>query len=72
MMDLQILKTLKHNRKDLLKAEDAILQAVAMDYREGIPTDPLVTEKIFEISYLIQKVETKIKECREILKKNKK
>ena len=72
MMDLQILRTLKRNRKDLLKAEDAILQAVAMDYREGIPTDPLVTEKIFEISYLIQKVETKIAECREILKKNKK
>ena len=72
MMDLQTLRTLKRNKKDLLKAEDAILTAVAMDYREGIPTDPLVTEKIFEISHLIQKVNTKIEECREILKKNKK
>ena len=72
MMDLQILRTLKRNKKDRLKAEDAILTAVAMDYREGIPTDPLVTEKIFEISHLIQKVNTKIEECREILKKNKK
>ena len=71
-MDLQTLRTLKRNKKDLLKAEDAILTAVAMDYREGIPTDPLVTEKIFEISHLIQKVEIKIEECREILKKNKK
>jgi hypothetical protein len=71
-MDLQTLRTLKRNKKDLLKAEDAILTAVAMDYREGIPTDPLVTEKIFEISHLIQKVNTKIEECREILKKNKK
>ena len=71
-MDLQTLKTLKRNKKDLLKAEEAILIAVAMDYREGIATDPLVTEKIFEISHLIQKVETKIEECRQILKKNKK
>ena len=46
-MDLQTLKTLKRNKKDLIKAEEAILHAVAMDYLEGIQTEPLVTEKIF-------------------------
>ena len=71
-MDLQTLKTLKRNKKDLIKAEEAILHALAMDYLAGIQTEPLVTEKIFEISQLIQKVAIKIEECREILKKNKK
>ena len=71
-MDLQTLRALKRNKKDLLKAEEVILDAIAVDCSHGIQTEPIVTEKIFEISLLIEKVNAKIEECREILKKNKK
>jgi len=72
MMDLQTLRTLKRNKKDLLKAEETILKALAIDFEQGIQTDPIVTEKIFEISFLIEQVTEKIEECREFLKKDKK
>ena len=72
MMDLDTLRTLKRNKKELLKAEERILEAVSVDYINGFLTDPIVSEKIFEISELIVKVSIKIKECREQLKKNKK
>ena len=72
MMDLDTLRTLKRNKKELLAAEERILEAVSVDYMNGFQTDPIVTEKIFEISELIVKVSIKIKECREQLKKNKK
>ena len=72
MMDLDTLRTLKRNKKELLAAEKRILEAVSVDYMNGFPTDPIVTEKIFEISELIVKLSVKIKECREQLKKNKK
>ena len=71
-MDLDTLRTLKRNKKELLKAEERILEAVSVDYINGFLTDPIVSEKIFEISELIVKVSIKIKECREQLKKNKK
>tara|TARA_R100000734_G_C3306677_1_gene97184 strand:+ start:274 stop:489 length:216 start_codon:yes stop_codon:yes gene_type:complete len=71
-MDLDTLRTLKRNKKELLKAEERILEAVSVDYMNGFLTDPIVSEKIFEISDLIVKVSIKIKECREHLKKNKK
>tara|TARA_R100001509_G_C4702715_1_gene160586 strand:- start:288 stop:500 length:213 start_codon:yes stop_codon:yes gene_type:complete len=69
MMDLDTLRTLKRNKKELLKAEERILEAVSVDYMNGFLTDPIVSEKIFEISELIVKVSIKIKECREQLKK---
>ena len=72
MMDLDTLRTLKRNKKQLIKAEETILHAVAVDYLNGIQSDPVVSEKIFEISDLILKVAAKIEECREQLKKNKK
>ena len=72
MMDLQTLRTLKRNKKDLLKAEETILKALAIDFAQGIQTDTIVTEKIFEISFLIEQVTEKIEECREFLKKDKK
>ena len=72
MMDLDTLRALKRNKKQLLNAEKTILEAVAADYYNGVLTEPVVTEKIFEISELIQKVTVKIEECREQLKKNKK
>ena len=68
-MDLDTLRTLKRNKKELLKAEERILEAVSVDYMNGFLTDPIVSEKIFEISELIVKVSIKIKECREQLKK---
>ena len=71
-MDLDTLRTLKRNKKELLLAEQRILEAVAVDYMNGFLTDPVITEKIFEISDLILKVSVKIEECREKLKKNKK
>ena len=72
MMDLDTLRTLKRNKRELLMAEKRILEAVAVDYMNGFETDPIVSEKIFEISDLILKVSVKIEECREQLKKNKK
>ena len=60
------------SKKQLIKAEETILHAVAVDYLNGIQSDPVVSEKIFEISDLILKVTAKIEECREQLKKNKK
>ncbi len=72
MMDLDTLRTLKRKKKEIIKAEETILMAVAIDYQSGIQTDPVVTEKIFEISELILKISVKIEECREQLKKNKK
>lgn len=71
-MDLDTLRTLKRKKKEIIKAEETILMAVAIDYQSGIQTDPVVTEKIFEISELILKISVKIEECREQLKKNKK
>ena len=53
MMDLDTLRTLKRNKKELLKAEERILEAVSVDYMNGFLTDPIVSEKIFEISDLI-------------------
>ena len=72
MMNLDTLRTLKRRRKELISAEETILESVAFDYYNGILTDPIVTEKIFEISDLIARVTLKIEECREQLKKNKK
>ena len=72
MMDLDTLRTLKRNKRELLMAEERILEAVAVDYANGFETDPIVSEKIFEISDLVLKVSVKIEECREQLKKNKK
>ena len=71
-MDLDTLRTLKRKKKEILKAEETILMAVAIDYESGIQTDPVVTEKIFEISELVLKITVKIEQCREQLKKNKK
>ena len=71
-MDLDTLRTLKRNKRELLMAEKRILEAVAVDYMNGFETDPIVSEKIFEISDLILKVSVKIEECRVQLKKNKK
>ena len=72
MMDLDTLRTLKRNKKELLMAEERILEAISIDYMNRLQTDPIITEKIFEISDLIVKVSAKIEECREQLKKNKK
>ena len=71
-MDLDTLRTLKRNKRELLNAEEKILQAIYIDCRNGLLTDPLITEKIFEISDLILRVNAKIEECREQIKKNKK
>lgn len=71
-MDLDTLRTLKRNKRELLMAEKRILEAVVVDYMNGFESDPIVSEKIFEISDLILKVSVKIEECREQLKKNKK
>ena len=72
MMDLDTLRTLKRNKKELLLAEQRILEAIAIDYANGFQTEPVVTEKIFEISDLILNVIAKIEVCRQQLKKNKK
>lgn len=71
-MDLDTLRTLKRNKKELLLAEQRILEAIAIDYANGFQTEPVVTEKIFEISDLILNVIAKIEVCRQQLKKNKK
>tara|TARA_R100000388_G_scaffold78295_1_gene57086 strand:- start:818 stop:1033 length:216 start_codon:yes stop_codon:yes gene_type:complete len=71
-MDLDTLRTLKRNKKELLTAEQRILEAIAIDYAKGFHTEPVVTEKIFEISDLILNVVAQIEVCRQKLKKNKK
>jgi len=71
-MDLDTLRTLKRKKKELMKAEEVILDALVVDYQHNIQTDPVVVEKIFEISHMILVLTEKIELCREQLKKNKK
>ena len=63
------LKTLVRNQRELLLAEKRILQAIAIDYQEGIETDPYVTKKVFEISDLILTLNENIKKCQEEIRK---
>ena len=63
------LRKLLKNKKELLNAESIILQTVAIDYIEGVETEPYVTQKIFEISNLIMHLTDNIKECQKKLRK---
>jgi hypothetical protein len=67
--NMTTLKTLVRNQRELLLAEKRILQAIAIDYQEGIETDPYVTKKLFEISDLILALNENIKKCQEEIRK---
>lgn len=66
---MKTLKTLVRNQRELITAEKRILQAIAIDYQEGIETDPFVTKKLFEISDLILALNENIKKCQEEIRK---
>jgi hypothetical protein len=67
--DIKTLKLLVRNKRELEKAEEKILEAIAMDYMEGIQTDGFVVEKVFEISNLILALIENIKKCQEKIRK---
>lgn len=67
--DIKTLKLLVRNKRELEKAEEKILEAIAMDYRQGIQTDGFVVEKVFEISNLILALIDNIKKCQEKIRK---
>ena len=67
--DIKTLKLLVRNKRELEKAEERILEAIAMDYRQGIQTEEFVTQKVFEISNLILALNESIKKCQEKIRK---
>jgi len=67
--DIKTLKLLVRNKRELEKAEERILEAIAMDFREGIQTNEFVTQKVFEISNLILALNENIKNCQEKIRK---
>ena len=67
--DIKTLKLLVRNKRELEKAEERILEAIAMDFREGIQTNEFVTQKVFEISNLILALNENIKKCQEKIRK---
>ena len=67
--DIKTLKLLLRNKRELEKAEERILEAIAMDYAHGIYTEEFVTQKVFEISNLILAVNKNIKKCQEKIRK---
>tara|TARA_R100000030_G_scaffold43178_1_gene32561 strand:- start:573 stop:791 length:219 start_codon:yes stop_codon:yes gene_type:complete len=67
--DIKTLKLLVRNKRELEKAEERILEAIAMDYRQGIQTEEFVTQKVFEISNLILALNENIKKCQEKIRK---
>jgi|TARA_R100000479_G_C6278360_1_gene162070 hypothetical protein len=67
--DIKTLKLLVRNKRELEKAEEKILQAIAMDFLEGLQTEVFVTQKVFEISNLILALNESIKKCQEKIRK---
>ena len=67
--DIKTLKLLVRNKRELEKAEEKILQAIAMDFMEGLQTEVFVTQKVFEISNLILALNENIKKCQEKIRK---
>ena len=67
--DIKTLKLLVRNKRELEKAEERILEAIAIDYRQGIQTEEFVTQKVFEISNLILALNENIKKCQEKIRK---
>ena len=67
--DIKTLKLLVRNKRELEKAEERILEAIAMDYRQGIQTEEFVSQKVFEISNLILALNENIKKCQEKIRK---
>lgn len=67
--NMKTLKLLVRNKRELEKAEERILEAIAIDCMNGIQTDEYVTQKIFEISNLILALNENIKKCQEKIRK---
>jgi len=67
--DIKLLKLLLRNKRELEKAEERILEAIAVDYANGIHTEEFVTQKVFEVSNLILAVNENIKKCQEKIRK---
>lgn len=67
--NIKTLKLLVRNKRELEKAEEKILEAIAVDYMEGIQTEEFVTQKVFEISNLILALNENIKKCQEKIRK---
>ena len=67
--NIKTLKLLVRNKRELEKAEEKILEAIAVDYMEGVQTEEFVTQKIFEISNLILALNANIKRCQEKIRK---
>lgn len=67
--DIKTLKLLLRNKRELEKAEERILEAIAIDYAHGIQTEQFVIEKVFEVSNLIFALNNNIKRCQEKIRK---
>ena len=67
--DIKTLKLLLRNKRELEKAEERILEAIAIDYAHGIYTEEYVTQKVFEVSGLILALNENIKKCQEKIRK---
>lgn len=66
----ETLKLLIRNKKDLELAEKRILMAMVIDLQHREDTIPFVTQKLFEISDTILRIDQQIKKCQEAIKKS--
>ena len=65
----ETLNILIKNKKDLKTAESRILTAMVIDLQHYEETIPFVTQKLFEISDTILRIDEQIVKCRKAIKK---
>jgi len=65
----ETLNILIKNKKDLMTAESRILTAMVIDLQHYEETIPFVTQKLFEISDTILRIDEQIVKCRKAIKK---
>ena len=63
------LNILIKNKQDLMTAESRILTAMVIDLQHYEETIPFVTQKLFEISDTILRIDEQIVKCRKAIKK---
>ena len=65
----ETLNILIKNKQDLMTAESRILTAMVIDLQHYEETIPFVTQKLFEISDTILRIDEQIVKCRKAIKK---
>jgi len=65
----ETLNILIKNKRDLMTAESRILTAMVIDLQHYEETIPFVTQKLFEISDTILRIDEQIVKCRKAIKK---